>query len=208
MGNSGTSVKEKIDKMSENPFFSFARPYLDFVSKGNLFSLVYFVMAVGNLILPFVVIYKAIDSGLFRYGDAKYIFAFIFSWFVIVFACWIGFQIWWNRREKVSIISTSEFVATPIISEIFQTFGEWLGSFIAIVGAGVGLIAFIFLGRDINDLFSMIGMGSLGFGALVIIIGPVIGLIIIILSRFLAEQLRIFAALANNTKEIATNIKK
>jgi len=210
MSDSGTTAdneKGKLNQLSKNPFFNFAGPYLDYIGKGNIFTLVYIVMAVLNLLLPFIILYKVIDSGFFGYFGAKGVFTFIFAWIVIVFACWIGFQIWWNRRTKVSVISTSEFVATPIFSEILQTSGEWLGTFIGIVGAGVGLIATIALGNDANDFFSIIGMGFLNYGALVIIIGPVIGFFIIILFRFFAEQLRILAALANNTKEIATNIK-
>jgi hypothetical protein len=198
---------EKLEKMSKNPFFGFSRPYLDLISKGKIFSLVFFVMAAVNLFLPFAVIYTTIESGIFEYGGAKFIFASILSWLVIIFACWIGFQLWWNRREKVSNISTSEFIATPIFSEIIQTFGEWLGTLIGIIGAGVGLIASIFLGNDVNDFFRAIGMDFFRFGAMVIIIGPIIGFFIIISSRFIAEQLRLFASLVNNTKEIATNLK-
>ena len=192
--------------MTENPFFNFSKPYLDFIGKGKIYSLVYTVMAILNIILPFFIIYKVIDYGLFSIG-AKYVFAFIFSWLVIVFACWIGFQIWWNRRTNVSKAASSEFVATQAFSEILQTFGEWLGTMIAIIGAGVGLISTIFLGREASYLFSAIGMGGFGSGAIVIISGPIIGFFIIIFSRFLAEQLRIMVALANNTKEIAVNIK-
>ncbi|GBU28840.1 hypothetical protein R84B8_02402 [Treponema sp. R8-4-B8] len=197
---------EKFDQRTNNLFFNFSKPYLDFISKGKIFSLVYIIMAVINLILPFVILYMVIDSGLFEFG-AKYVFTFIVAWLVIVFACWIGFQIWWNRRTKISIISSSEFVATPIFSEILQTFGEWVGTFLGIVGAGVGLIANIALGSDAKYLFSAIGMNFMKMGALIIFIGPIVGFFIIIISRYIAEQLRIFAALANNTKEIATNIK-
>jgi len=163
-------------------------------------------MAVINLILPFVILYKVIDSGYFRLG-ANFVFAFIFSWIVIVFACWIGFQLWWNRRKKLVIIGTSEFSATLIFSEILQTFGEWLGTLTGIIGAGTGLLASIFLGDDINYLFKVIGMGYMGFGPVIVIVGPIIGFSIIIFFRFLAEQLRLLASLVNNTKEIAENIK-
>jgi len=196
----------KLEQKTNNQFFNFSKPYLDFIGKGKIFSLVYIVMAVINLILPFVILYMVIDSGLFEFG-AKYVFAFIFSWLVIVFACWIGFQIWWHRRTKVTIISSSEFVATPIFSEILQTFGEWLGTFIGIVGAGVGLIANIALGGSASYLFSAIGMNFMSMGAVIIVIGPIIGFFIIIIFRYIAEQLKILAALANNTKEIAANIK-
>ena len=203
----GNSKKKKFEKLAGGPFFTFSKPYLEFIGKEKLFGLVYIVMAVINLIIPFVILYQVIDSGFFRYG-ARYVFAFIFTWLVIVFACWIGFQLWWDRRKKATDSRSSEFIAIPNFSDILQTFGEWLGTLIGIIGAGGGLIAFIFLGNDLNYLFQIIGLGFMRFGVGVIIIGPVIGFFIIILFRFFAELLQIFAALANNTKEIAVNLKK
>ena len=196
----------RFGKLVESPFFIFAKPYFEFIGKGKIFSLVYYLMAAANLILPFVILYLVIDSGLFSLG-AKYVFAFIFSWLVIVFACWIGFQLWWDRLKKVRDIGTSEFIAIPMLSEIIQTFGEWLGTLIGIVGAGVGLIAVIFLGKDMNQLFNYIGLDFMKYGIANVIIGPVIGCAIIIVYRFFAELIRLFAALVNNTKEIAANIK-
>jgi hypothetical protein len=204
--DNGNNRRKKFEQMAEKPFFIFSRPYLDFIDKSRIYSLVYFVMAAVNLILPFVILYKVIDSGFFRLG-ANFVFAFIFSWIVIVFACWIGFQLWWNRRKRIVNIGTSEFSATLIFSEILQTFGEWLGTLTGIIGFGAGLLASIFLGDDVNYLFRAIGMGYLGFGPVIVIIGPVIGFFIIILFRFLAEQFRLLASLVNNTKEIADNIK-
>jgi len=202
----GNEGKKKFEEMAGSPFFTFAKPYLVFIGKGELFGLVYIVLAVINLIIPFAILFLAIDSGFFRYG-AKYVLAFIFVWLVIVFACWIGFQLWWDRRKKITYLATSEFIATPIFSEIFQTFGEWLGTLVGIIGAGGGLMAALFLGDEARYLFSAMGMGFMSFGLLTVVIGPVVGFFIVIISRFLAEQLRILAALANNTKEIATNIK-
>ncbi|MDR2494140.1 MAG: hypothetical protein LBD24_02845, partial [Spirochaetaceae bacterium] len=62
--------------------------------------------------------------------------------------------------------------------------------------------ASIFLGDDINGLFRLIGLDFMQFGVLTILIGPLIGFFIIIVSRFLAEQLRLWAALVNNTKQL------
>jgi hypothetical protein len=199
--------RSKFEKMTEKPFFTFSRPYLDFIDKSKIYSFVYFVMAIVNLILPFVILYKVIDSGFFKLG-AKFVFAFIFSWIVIDFACWIGFQLWWNRRKKILNTGTSEFSATLIFSEILQTFGEWLGTLTGIIGTGAGLIASIFLGNDINYLFRVIGMGYMGFGPIIVILGPIIGFSIIIIFRFLAEQLRIWASIAHNAGKIAENTKK
>jgi len=195
-----------FNQMTKNPLFNFSKPYLDFIGKEKIFSIVYYVMAGLNLLIPIGILIGAISGHIFSAGG-KMIIAFFFSWIVVSFACLIGFQLWWDRRKKVENLTACEFVATHSFSEIAQTFGEWLGTFVGIVGAGVGLIATVILGRESSYLFSMIGMEFLSMGAVVIIMGPIMGFFIIVISRFLAEQLRIFAALANNTKEIAVNIK-
>jgi hypothetical protein len=206
--------KGKLDHISNNAFFTFSKPYLDFISNGKIFDTIYLVIAVINLMLPFAFIFATVKLGIFdRLGIlgtdvVKYLFAIILAWMVIAFAGWIGFQLWWDRRSRVAHIASAEFIATPIFSDLLQTSGEWLGTMIGILGAGVGLIALIFLGKEANDLFRLLQMDwFMRFGSMVIIIGPVVGFLIIIVSRFAAEQLQLVVALANNTKEIATNLK-
>ena len=202
------SKLEKLDeKMSKNQIFTFLNPYMEYLVKGKFFSIVYILLAVANLILPFVVLFQVIDSGFFKYAESNQISAFILLWIVIVFTCWIGFLLWWNRRKKVKSIGTSEFIAIPIFSHIIQTFGEWMGTQIGIIGAAGGLLTSIFLGND-TTILMVLGMEFMQrLGILAIIVAPIIGLIITILFRILAELLHMFAAIANNTKEIATNIK-
>jgi len=207
VGTGGSKLKANLDKMDRNPFFIFSKPYLNFIGEGKIFGFVYFILAAVNLVIPFAVIYMTIDSGIFRYLGAKYIFAIILSWLIIAFASWIGFQVWWNRRTRIMNSSSTEFIATTSFSEIFQTFGEWLGTMFGIIGAGVGLISLIFLGNEANSLFGFIGLDFMSFGPMVIFIGPIIGFFIIIVFRFLAEQLRLYATLVNNTKDIAENLK-
>ena len=120
MAVTGINAKSKLDKMDRNPFFMFSKPYMDFIGTGKIFGLVYFVMAGINLLVPFGIIYKTVDSGIFGYVEAKYVFAIILSWLVILFACWIGFQIWWIRRLKVINIPSTDFVATTCFSEIIH----------------------------------------------------------------------------------------
>jgi hypothetical protein len=36
-----TISKKKFAKMTESPIFTFSKPYLEFVSKGKLFNLIY-----------------------------------------------------------------------------------------------------------------------------------------------------------------------
>jgi uncharacterized membrane protein len=207
--STGTEInkgKKKFEKLVASPLFNFSKPYLNYISSGKLFCLIYFVMAFINLIIPFVILYKVIDSGFFSLG-AKFVFAFILAWFVILFACWLGFQLWWERRKNIKNIGVTEFVATMFFSELLKTYGEWLGTLIGIIGAVGGLLASIFLGNDVNYLFNVIGLDFMRFGVMVVIAGPIIGFIIILVSHFLSEQFRLWVALANNTKEIAVNIK-
>jgi hypothetical protein len=207
MSDLGTEGKRKLEELAETPFFTFSKPYLDFIGKGKFFGLVYIVMAVISLLIPIGIIVKVVDSGILRYAGAKFTITFILSWIVIAFACWIGFQLWLDRKSKVKNSESSEFIATPILSELLQTFGEWAGTLIGIIGAGVGLIGSLILGEEVGYLFDAVGLESMSFGVMVIIAGPLIGFFFIIVSRFIAEQLRIWAALANNTKEIAVNVK-
>jgi hypothetical protein len=203
---------DAINKASGTPFFTFFKPYFNFLDKGKLFYVFYIIMAVASLLLPFALLIQVGKAGLFDYVElvgAKLIVAFIFVWLFVVLAGWIGFQLWWTRKSKIAELDKLEFVATPIVSQIFQTFGEWLGTFIGVVGFGAGLFATIILGDSASQIFRYIGLDVLsGLGFAAIIAGPLLGFVIIIATRFLAEQLRIIVSLANNTKEIANNLKK
>jgi len=194
MSDSMQTEKRGFDALSSSPFFTFSKPYLNFIGKGTMFNLVYIVMAIVSLLFPIAVIFLAIEMRIFDYGARGIIF-FIFSWLVVAFAGWIGFQLWWDRKSQIMEVKDSEFVATPIVSDIFRTFGEWTGTLIAIIGAGVGFFGLIIF----PELLRYIPYG----GPLMIIAGPIVGFFIIVFSRFLAEQLRVFAAIANNTRSIA-----
>ncbi|MDR0714856.1 MAG: hypothetical protein LBF89_11460 [Bacteroidales bacterium] len=185
-------------------FFTFIKPFLSYIDDGKLyrkpFGWLYAALAVINLLLPFYMLYEAIDGGVFDAG-AKYVFAFLLIWLVIVAACWAGFQIWWDRREKVQLTSRegSEFPATPVISHFIQTLGEWLGVWIAIVGFGFSLISWIFLGEEAAYLASMADLPFSGTGITSMIVAPITGFLIIVISRFIAEGCRALASIANNT---------
>ena len=160
-----------------------------------------------NLLFPLVFILGTIQSGVLKLG-AKYVFANIFMWVVVLFAYWIGFQLWWNRRKNVERVVSSEFFAIACFCDILQTFGEWFGTMIGILGAGVGLITLIFFGNEAGQMFNLIGLNFMQqYGAFTVIIGPIIGFFIIVAFRIIAEIFRLFSSLVNNTKDIAENIK-
>ena len=195
-GNNGNTA---FGQERGSVFFNFAKPYFDYIGKGRIYTLVYVVMALLNLLVPLAVIFVVIQSGYMRHAGTSVVIAFIVLWLIIAFASWIGFQLWWYRKSSVKNFESKDFIATPVVSDILQTFGECLGTFVGIVGAGAGIIAVFFLGHAREYLFH--GFSFLRFGPLLIAGGPVAGFFILLIFRFIAEQIRIFAAIANNTKQ-------
>lgn len=191
--------------MEDNQFFTFIKPCLNFIDNGSFFrkpfKWLYTIFAALNILFPLYVLYEVIDNGLFDM-PGKIIFVVIVAWFIIAFASWIGFQLWWNRKDKVVGTSAEgdHFVATPVFSHFIQTLGEWLGIWIAIVGFGVSLLLMI-LGADSYSLSRVPGLSFVSAGFISAILMPVYGFLIIVFSRFLAEQFKALASIANNTRK-------
>lgn len=190
----------------DNKFFSFIKPYLSFIDNGHLyrkpFSWLYILIAVANLIWPIYIFYEAASNRIFN-SPAKFIIVFIIVWLIIVFVSWVSFQLWWDRSSKVTSTSTEgdEFVATPVFSHLIQTFGEWFGTWIGIVGFSFALLATIILGNDANYLYYQMGVPFLESGFVYIFLMPIYGFLIIVIARFIAEQFRALSSIANNTKK-------
>ena len=92
-------------------------------------------------------------------------------------------------------------MATPVFSHFIQTIGEWLGTWIGIVGFSVALLTTLILGDEGYYLSSQLGLGFMKTGVLFIILMPVYGFLIIVATRFLAEQFRALSSIANNTRK-------
>ena len=113
------------------------------------------VMAIISLLIPFVVLYRAVDIGILDM-QGKIVFVFILFWIILAFAGWVGFQQWWDRRTKVGSTSFEgdDFTATPAFSHFIQTFGEWFGTWLGMVGCGYAILSTFLLG-DSNGYLSM-----------------------------------------------------
>jgi len=64
----------------------------------------------------------------------------------------------------------------------------------------------ILLGNDAYWLLKLIGLRFPVLGWTGIFLLPIIGYLIVILTRFLAEQFRALAAIANNTRKMKTEL--
>ena len=190
----------------ENKFFTFIRPYLSFIDNGHFFrkpfSWLYTILAIVNLLIPIYVFYQASDYRIFD-SPAKYVIVFLLLWVIVAFAGWVGFQLWWDRKSKIdmSTAASDEFIATPALSHFIQTFGECIGTWIGLVGFGFALLTTFILGDEGYYLGRGLGIPFLETGWMAILRMPIIGFIIIVFSRFLAEQIKALSAIANNTKK-------
>ncbi len=192
----------------KNKFFTFITPYLNFIDRGDIFrkpfSWLYVLYAIINLLVPFITLFWAIEKNIFEYGDSKVLMTFFFIWIVIAFASWVSFQLWWDRRIKVTqtTIEGDEFLATPVFSHFVQTLGEWIGTWVGIVGTAISLSFTIFMG-DIGSYYMQdLGIPFFEAGITSIILMPIYGFLIIVFGRFLAETFRALSSIANNTKKI------
>jgi hypothetical protein len=184
-------------------FFS-VKPFLNNIDNGKLFrkpfSWLYVFLGILSFILPFKFLFDGIENNIFDY-PFKFSVVFILDFVIILFSSWFWFQIWWDRKSRV--VSTSregdEFVATPILSHFIQTLGESVGTSIIILGFLIPLFTEIILGEESNYLESIINIQYISFGFKSVIISPILGFLIILVSRFLAEQFRALSSIANNT---------
>ena len=198
----------KLNKFEimDNKFLTFIKPYLSYIDNGHIyrkpFSWLYTIFAILNLIFPLYVFYKALDNHVFD-TTPKFIIVFLLVWIIIAFASWVSFQLWWDRKSKITNTSSegAEFVATPVFSHLIQTIGEWLGTWIGIVGFGTALLTTIILGDDGYYFSRGIGLDFLETGWLSIVLMPIYGFLIIVATRFLAEQFRALSSIANNTRK-------
>lgn len=196
-------------------FFNFIKPFLNIIDNGRLFRKafywLYIVIAFINLLLPLILLIYAVSEHI----SGRYIFGFIVMWLALAGLFWFLFQLWWNRKDVVASISDNDddFVAIPALSHFVQTSGEWYGLLIGVGGFIVMFVALIFMSGDsyyspASYLMREIlpfgdELGDIGFIGLLLF--PVIGFLIIITNRFLAELMRAFTSIANNTNPKKNN---
>jgi len=119
-------------------FLYFFKPYFDYIDRGSLFKKpfywLYTVLAALNLLAPLVILFGAVSNNIFEL-PVKFTLAFLLIWIIASCAFWLGFQLWWNRRDKVIESSTEggAFVATPVFAHFIQTLGEYYGSLVAVL---------------------------------------------------------------------------
>ncbi|MBE7170165.1 MAG: zinc ribbon domain-containing protein [Williamsia sp.] len=194
-----------LGALEQTKFFRFAEVFINALENSTFFKKplrwLYILFAVLNILVPVYVLFKFISNDMLNILGI----GGMMIWLVLAFAGWMGFQLWWNRKDKIDAYykKGDQFFAIPLFSHYIQTTGEWLGTTIAILGTGSSFVAWIFLSGERS---SSIGfpLPFQQFGIAGVIISPVLGFIIILAAKVVAELYRAFSAIANNTAQMAS----
>lgn len=196
----------------DNRLFAFFDSLWDYIDNGkfyrNPFRLLYIAIASLNLLFPIHVIYTTVKSGVLEYISGIKVFAFIFIFFLMVFLAFMSFHLWINRQKKIKehFGNDNEYIVIPIVSHFIQTLGEWLGFYFGIGGCVISLVFVIF---GFNDYIIGEAVGNsllpMGTGLVTVVIYPIMGFLIVVAGRLIAEIFRVLTSIANNTKKIVEN---
>lgn len=200
------SVGDSFKAIQQSKLFGMFSRFIDlfdesfFLRRPLLWLYIFF--ACMNILAPVYILFVLINSGLLNsIGFSAFVL-----WLIVAFAGWMGFQLWWNRREKISgyYKAGDDFYAIPLFSHLIQTIGEWFGLTITIIGTSASIIMWIFSSSDRMRAFPMpLPLDTVGIAG--VIIFPVVGFSILLFTKVLAELYRALAAIANNTKAALRN---
>lgn len=195
-----------------NKLFAFFDPVWKFIDAGSFFRepfrWLYVVIAILNVLFPFVVIFGAIGSGVFEYLSGGAVFACILVFILMLALGVVSFVLWIDRQKKLkeSHSEGNEFIAIPMVSHFIQTLGEWLGIYIGLFGCISSLFFLLFGG---GEMMKLLGGGSLlpfGTGVVMVVVYPILGFLIVVSARLVAELYRAMASIANSAKRISNKV--
>lgn len=198
-----STAAASFEAIQQSKFFHFFGNFINLMDQSSFLRKpllwLYMFFAALNILVPVYLLFQVISKDLLNNVG----FGALVLWLIFALAGWMGFQLWWKRKDQIGryYAQGDEFYAIPLFSHYIQTTGEWLGTTIAIVGSGGALVAWLFL-KD-SRMGSAFPIPLENFGVAAVFVAPIIGFIIILFTKVLAELYRALAAIANNTKAIS-----
>ena len=180
-----------------------------------IYKLLSFLIFLVPLFVLFWII-QLFNSGMLKYMDGwnKFVAAILcFLFFVAVIAmAYINFRFWQSRSKKMDHIVKvgDQAVAIPLYSNLLQNIGEIWGINIAVVGPVYVFLIYLFAVLTGADVMRMVGSDNyflmLIIGLILVIlytaISIIIGFLVVLIFRFIAESIRLVAQIANDTRDI------
>ncbi|MDE6289054.1 MAG: hypothetical protein K2M00_09775, partial [Muribaculaceae bacterium] len=136
----------------------------------------------------------------FKYAKGGTTVMLILLIILIIAIATFSVMYWFKRATQVNsnMPANSRFFAIPAVANLLRCLGEFCGIVVAGAGAYISLFTAIFA----SDNYFMRDMAT--YGLLGIVVCPIIGYIIVVVSRFFSESILAIASIANDTRELAT----
>lgn len=197
--------------------FIVVKSYFNSIDSGVFFSKpivwIYWLIALSNIAIPGYILYYAMDS-FYRWGIQWTLF--VIEFIVLLFVSIISFFIWTGRKSSLIefINNNKKTPATFIVAHFIKTAGECLGVWIGIMGFFDTFLDLIFYGGGLSDS-AFYGNGfrtilsefnlvlfekEVTTSIVLILLFPIIGYFIVLITKFISERLTFLAIIANNTK--------
>lgn len=181
-------------------FFSILNPMFNYVDSNKFFrqpfKWLYIIIGLLNILLPIYAIKMVSDAWEWVTGGLR--FGLVLVILVAIALAYMGMAIWFKRCKDLNLEAkgSSRFVAIPLVANFIQTAGEWLGAMLGVGGFAIVLLLLNFGGSELRYYFhTYISVAGL-------VIYPIGGYIIVLMSRFLAEGCLALASIANSAKSI------
>lgn len=147
---------------------------------------IYILFGIANLCYP---IYRTI---LVKSNDDDFTTGMVISLIYLFFVGIFNVYFWINRCVNLGkyVARDNNLTVIPLIAHMTKSFGEWLGMNTLLDAIPL----MVLLGKDL----------STGYILLIFIGCIFLSYFIILLAHFIAEEINVFAAIANNTKIIST----
>lgn len=181
-------------------------PALKYIDSGSFFrqpfKWLYYILGILNILIPIWLINITSDLG--KYASGKIITCMVLLIIISIPIAFFGAMIWIKRGNSLNndASNNSRFIAIPILSNLIQTAGEWLGYMIGVGGFIVVLLLLLFGGGELS--FYIPAEASFAM----LIVYPILGFLIILIARFIAENFLAIASIANNTQAIKKEVKQ
>ena len=146
------------------------------------------------------------------WGEFVTIFMLILFAYVLLLNGWILFVYWMNRKKNIdSVIETgSRTTAIPLVTDIIQCSGEALSLYMVLVPTFAAILAFIAcLLTDGYGFYSEWNFWWMLLAVPGVFVGVCLaGYINLLLTRFVAERIRLLAQIGNDVHKLSIGAKK
>ncbi|MBK9075746.1 MAG: energy transducer TonB [Flavobacteriales bacterium] len=129
----------------------------------------------------------------------------------LALVAFVGASIVWKRRKdlRTEDVYGSDFIVPPLVAHMIRTAGEAFGVMLALLGILASLlVTLLSLLVRVKDMIPWLDLGELSAVPITgIVLAPLVGFLIVLVTRWIAETIHVAFAIANNTRNLRTGVE-